>query len=269
MAFLILVAFLLESCSGCMKSLPLKSETKAPSTANDAQGLYALNGTTIFSQANYFVYKSELSILTTDAVSTDQDWEHIEIIGAKPRILLKKSTDNQHFIEILKEHDNYFVRNGGKEFRKGSDNQPMYDALLDDGLNILSFMLGQFSLYSRISPEKTRQGKRIFAIKPGPVSLTAPFVVSLVAKVPDFSSMQSQVRGIIEVDDLTEIPTAGQFEIALVGQKQRGITMKASFTLDMKSSGTPIAMPIIRDDEPMNFPVDITRRFNENLEGKP
>lgn len=268
MTFVVLAVFL-GGCDGCIKPLPAKMELEAASSAKDPASIYAIDLSSIFAKTENFAYKSELTVSTKSAVTSEADQEIIEITGVQPRILFRKKTDSQHFIELIKEKDNYFVRNNGKEFRKGADNKPMYEALLNDGINLLSFMLEQFGLYDRIAQDDSRQGKRVFVIKQGPVSPNAPFVVDLALKFPEFSSMQmSELSGRFEIDEKTALPVYGHFDIVLVGKEQRRISMKADFTLDMNTANETITMPTVLEDEPQAFPVDIGRRFNDLFDGK-
>ncbi len=259
-----LAALWLNGCHGCTKTTAeTKSATDVQQKDSDAAS-FSLSCAQIFAYSNHFQYRSEMTVTTKKGAVIHEDHESIEIVGAKPNVWLKKKTDSQHFIEIIAQGDTYFVKSGGKEFRRGADNNPLYAELISDGLNILHTTMQEFALHNRIATASEFEQKKVYGINPGPLAMDAPFTVTL----PFKEIVSSDATGTFTVDKKSNLPLEGNLSVTINGQTNNVIALKASFSLELTTRGEAIAMPTVHDDDAQNYPVDVGRRFKDLLDAK-
>ncbi len=265
---LLAVVVFMGGCHGCTKPKAEEKSDDSPPKSDEAQGFF-VSAEQIFATANYFSYQSEMNVITKKGASSEADFEAIDIKGAKPRVWLRKRIDSQHFLEVMADGDIYFVKSGGKEFRRGSDNTPLYKNLIDDGMNLLETLLTDFELKERVALKHNSSDKKIYEMAPGPVSQTAPFVQALLSGTPNFGDViASDASGSFTVDQKSGLPISGTVSLSISGKEERSFTVRASFNLELRSSGEPFAMPVVKDEEIANYPVDIGRRFNDLFNAK-
>lgn len=278
---LFLIPFvLMNGCNGCTKTnmhsqaqaddkevAAARSDDEAGVKKNDAKD-FSLTAEKIFAHASHFHYRSDMTMSTKKGDDGEDDVENIEIIGAKPRVLLKKKIDSLHFIEIIADNDSFYVRNDGKEFRRGADNIPLYRDLIEDGLNLLHVVLNDFALHDRLA-EKESDSRKTFMITPGPLSNDAPFIKTFLSKTPSVKAItSSDASGNFVVENKTGLIKNGNLSVRLADSEGRVITLAGNFNLEMSNTGENIALPKLRDDEPQNYPVNVGQRFNDMMNQK-
>lgn len=259
---------MMSGCHSCVKADKKGEHVEKAALSHDVAD-FLVNAPKIFAQAPHFSYRSELSITTKKGDTTEENNEAIEIVGAKPLIHFIKKIDSTHFFEIIAAGDAHYVRNGGKDFQRGSESTPMYRMLIDDGFNLLQVLLTGFALHDRATAEDDGPGKKIYTLKSGPLSTQAPYVQALIAKVPTMQEIShSDASGSFSIDTKTGLPLSGTLSASLEGKDGNALWIKASFDLELSQKGREIALPSINNDELPNYPVDVGRRFNELLDAK-
>jgi hypothetical protein len=259
--FIVLVTLVLESCSSCEK--PEKRKAEADNKKEDA--FVSLDANTLFKISENYSFKSRFEVLVKKGEDTQNTEEIVEIIGASPRILFNKKVDDFHFYSIFKDGENFLVQNQGGGFRK-SDNKHLYQTLLDDGFNLTAWFVYQFALKDNIMTKENDQGGTLFLLKNVSIPMDAPFIKDLSnRRSSDFSHIDNaSLSGTIKVDKQTSLPISASFDVTIT-RGQHLIKIKAVSALDITSAQN-LALPTIREDEPIDVPVNMSKRFNELFE---
>lgn len=260
----------LAGCDACVKPLPKKSEDHVALQTTSEAGRLTIDSQAIFAKARHFSYRSELIVSVGKPGFAEVDKEIIDVVGTSPRLLFKKKIDDYHFFEIFKDEDSFFIKNHGGAWRKSLDNQPMYEGLVKDGLNVTAWIIEQFGLNDQIAAKVTNASKaKTLTINDVPNLKSSVFIQRLMNKVPNFRTIdRTTFSGTIAMDEKTDLPVSAKFQLEITGPEQAFIKLNASMTLTMASAGESLALPLISDDEPVAVPVNIVPRFNELMENE-
>lgn len=258
---------LMMNCEACNKSLPIKAHVKQ-NHAEHNKARFAIDGSSIFSKTKQFVFTSSMNITTTSSESTEENIEHIEILGQQPRLVFKKKIDGAHFFEIFKDDEQFFVKSKAHEYRRANDSYARYQTLINDGFNIVAFIMQQFSLDNSALIEEPKQKNLVYIVKPAAIALDAPFLLHLKKNFPDTSLASSSVSGVFIVEKKMNMPIEAQFDIALETTTKTTITLKAQMKFNHHTDAFALTPPVVKEEEPWSHPVDVSRRFNELLQGK-
>lgn len=263
---LLLMTLLVVACDrACQPQIDKTKSVKTQSVVSKTPSKFVLEPAALLQKAKMFSYRSELTITMSNGKDAKENKEVIEIMGESPRMAVKKRVDNYHFFEIFSDNDNYFVKSQNSPWRSGKDNKPLYQSMISDGLNTISWMVDQFSLYDRLLSNTLEKGAvTTYFVKDAPISNNSAFVRNTVNKLPAFATIEkSQIDCEISLDKKTDVPVFARCEAFIVGANEHSIRVNATTTFDTRALSQALVVPVVKNDEPIQVPVNIGPRFRE------
>ena len=246
--FLPLIFF--QGCNSCTKIFakpPKNQEVSEKKTS-----LFTLSPELLAARARAgtYAYRSRLSLTLNNQERKLVNNELVEIITTPERMYVAKKIDGSHFLEIMSDAHNFYVKNRTGDWRSGNRNKRYYQALIGDALNVLSWLNTECMLEEHF----VKHGK-FFEIINQPLPQNAPLRALLQDK-----TRESLVNGHIEVDE-ENIPLSALLTIS--ASKNSDFEFKLELEVKLShDSNTPMPdLPILARDDKLLYPVNITARF--------
>lgn len=243
-----LALLFLMNCDSCQNKIVQKQEV----SQNDA--LFFLGEEEIKSLGPFsYTSKFEL-VLGQQGTASKESVQTIEIDSDGERMLLKKTIDGYHFIEVFKDKNEYFTKSQNNPWHPGDEY--MHALLMKDSLNLAHFMAEELALV------KEKNSKKKLLVKDAKVFNT-PLVKSLSEK-PHFSKIRG-AKASYEIDlNDKMLPTMASFFVDIVDEKEHFVKIKASMA--MNPLNKKLMRPIVEEAKAISAPVNVSNRFNQLLE---
>lgn len=267
----VIAAFVFVLVGGCERACTPVKQPNAPVNVKSEPvtlSKFHLHPKAIFDKTKTFSYRSELTITLNRDGQSSESKESIEIVGDDQRILLKKRIDPYHFIELYSENfDAFMIKTQNGSWHSGRDNKPMYQALLNDGLNTVAWLIDEFSLQEAMLRNSVEKGVvNTYFVRGAQLAQHSPFYLQTLTPILSFFSLErSQVDCEVSLDRKTDIPVFARCDAAIIGSKDHWIKINATMTLDTRGLAQSIETPVVKDDEPILVPVNIGPRFRDLL----
>lgn len=248
------LVFLIWLTQGCTCAPKVQPQNIGQREQVHTEQKFALTPQKLLATLSDFSYHSNLQLSLSNADRELQNNEQVTIRGAGERVHMSKKIDDAHFFEIMNEKDLFLVKNRHQDWRSGNSNKAQYQSLLTDGLNLLPWLIEQFSLESLLKKQQNS-----LEINNQPVPPQAPFVKLL--KIPP---KESSMTGRLELDPETGFLRSFSLTVnCTTGSDQ--LTVRATISLS-KNTGHPLIMPSVNTEEPLSYPVNIATRFKNLME---
>lgn len=223
---------LVSGCKACLTRLNHRTqESTAQKAREEKSSSWTISIEKIFTAADYFSYYAEMTVTTKNAGPVTDKYEKIDVIGEKPRVLLRKKVDSQHVTEILLDGSTVYVKNNGN-FRRAADDAPVYQRQVVEALNLLEFFVLHFELEDRITEIHREGQQKTFAI-------TRAFVDDI-GQPERKDGNNSDITGSFSVDKKTSLPLSGNFAANITTEQGQRLAIQSSFSLELKNHGESI-----------------------------
>jgi hypothetical protein len=261
-AMLITALLLVSGCEHCTKAASLNNTQEALVADKTSLGV---DPETIFSQVDQFTYRSELIFRIGQGDTQKTSREIIEAIGSKPNLWLKKSTEDNKSLQIFRHGEEFLVKDHNGPFHR-SPNKILYQELLRDGLNAVSWIIKQFDLGKYLTGNNLKQNSDKIYIKNAEIPKDSLFIKNLASRSSQFSSIEgSKAQGSVSIDSKTGLPKAADLDIEVVSADGHFVSVR--LTMAMNNTVKEIlVVPEINEETPVMAPVNIGPRFNQMME---
>lgn len=204
----------------------------------------------------HFTYGAKIEFTIGQGSNLKTSAESIEIVADEGRLLLKKSTDSSHFIELFKNGDSFLVKNQGQAWRR--EDSPLYQKIMDESLNMVGWLTSQLAILE--------SGNKL-VVKDAQINKDAPMLKALAMK-PEYSVIKSaKVSAVVSFDQKLAIPEEADFLVDILSEQGRFIKIKASMAL--KQVGVALVMPTATESLSPGVPVNLSSRFNQLMSPVP
>ena len=242
-----LALLFLMNCDSCQNKIVEKQEV----SQNDV--LFFL-GENEIKNLGPFSYSSKFElVLGQQGKASKESVQSIEIDSDGEQMLLRKTIDGYHFIEVFKDKSEYFTKSQNNPWHSGDGH--MLALLMKDSLNLAHFMAKELALV------KENDQKKLLA-KDAKVFNT-PLVKNFSEK-PHFSKIKvAKASYEIDLNDKM-LPIMASFFVDIVDEKEHFVKIKASMA--MNPLNKKLMRPLVEEAKVIYAPVNVSSRFNQLLE---
>lgn len=252
---LIFLSLLLPSCDSCGRIL--SKGQKNQEIIEKKAVLFELTPELLARRASsgIYSYESRLSLTLNHNNRKLINNELVNISATPHRMYMSKKIDGSHFLEIINNSNNFFVKSRMGHWRSGDRNKAYYQDLVADALNVLSWLNEQCELQKLF----VKKGK-FLEITNKALPKNAP-ITTLLQSTPS----ESLINGRIEVDK-ENIPVSASFTISMSKSPEFEFKLELELSLAQNSSITIPEVPVLAHDETLLYPVNIATRFKNLFE---